>query len=119
MVAQLRKMVGLLKTEFAASLLFSCLMAVLAFVAGMKKEQIPDYLPTVFSTQYLPSMFTAQNVSLEVQYDEKGCPTLPSSAQIFSLDPLVIYIRNFISPSEREYLKNLGSVFSSPQARQN
>ncbi|TLD36487.1 Prolyl 4-hydroxylase 1 [Venturia nashicola] len=80
----------------------------------MKREQIPDYLPAIFTENYLPKTFKTQNVSLATQYEENGCPTLPMSVQIFSLDPLVIYIRNFLSPSERAYLKILAEPDFEP-----
>lgn len=110
---QLNKMARLGNTEVLESLLFSCLLAVLAFVAGTKKEEIPDYLPKIFSTQTLPITFSKQNVSLAEEYAKQGCPTLPSSVQIFSIDPLVIYIRNFTSPAENDYIKEIALVFAN------
>lgn len=83
-----------LRSKVGISLLLSCLIALLALLVGMKDDRLSTFLSS-------PKVET-----LATSYAQE-CPKAAYSTQIFSFNPLIIYIRDFISPAEREHLKTL------------
>ncbi|KAE9964829.1 hypothetical protein EG328_010155 [Venturia inaequalis] len=99
------------KTSFPTILSLSCLLGVLALFARQYFETLPQRFPSI--SHAIPSGISSYLSSRATNSTEEDheylCPKSNATIKIFSSYPLIIYIENFISESEREHLKNVAN----------
>lgn len=84
------------KGKVSLFLISSCLIGILAWSIGVKNEGLLRAFPA-----------SAKNIT---ESYEQQCPNSTYSVQVFSFDPLIVYLRDFISTAEREHLKHVALV---------
>jgi len=112
------------------AIVFSVLLAALATVYSYSAEigsQDSEWrellLPITMRIAEVSPPWLSALLGLEDEYDELEsdntlstykCPELNYTMEIVSIDPLLIYINNFISPQESQELLKLGYLHSPP-----
>ena len=89
-------------------------IAVLALALSLSKISIPDMLKSVqnalpVTMRYHAASMQESNSTFEAMREEymRGCPSHQYKTRIFSEDPLIVYIEDYLSHEETRYILHL------------